>query len=189
MNKKNRNLGQAKLTEIISKVLMTLAEAPREPTGEAWMTGKQLQEATNLSPIEINDAIRILHEQGYVDMLETYTIAPFDFNIANINPRGLLEFEQRKSQEILKSAQVKKNNKEWDLFICHASEDKKEIVRPLVKALIKEGFRVWYDEFTLTMGDRLRRSIDKGLAQSKYGIVILSPNFFKKNWPQTELNG
>jgi len=58
-----------------------------------------------------------------------------------------------------------------------------------VDALIEEGFYVWYDEFSLTIGDSLRRSIDKGLAQSKYGLVILSPNFFAKNWPQTELDG
>jgi len=84
---------------------------------------------------------------------------------------------------------MKEGNTEWDLFICHASEDKEDIVRPLVEALIEKGFHVWYDEFTLTIGDSLRRSIDKGLAQSKYGLVILSPNFFAKNWPQTELDG
>lgn len=83
----------------------------------------------------------------------------------------------------------KENHKEWDLFVCHASEDKNEFVRPLVTALINKGFHVWYDEFTLTIGDHLRRSIDKGLAQSTYGLVILSPNFFAKNWPQTELDG
>jgi hypothetical protein len=41
----------------------------------------------------------------------------------------------------------------------------------------------------LTIGDSLRESIDKGLAKSKYGLVILSENFFQKDWPQTELNG
>lgn len=79
--------------------------------------------------------------------------------------------------------------KEWDVFICHASEDKDGIVRPLARALVEEGLRVWYDEFTLTLGDHLRRSIDKGLALSRYGVVVLSPNFFAKEWPQTELDG
>jgi hypothetical protein len=82
-----------------------------------------------------------------------------------------------------------KQQKEWDLFICHASEDKEEIVRPLVDALVNVGYSVWYDEFELKLGDSLRRSIDKGLAQSRYGLVILSPHFFEKNWPQTELDG
>lgn len=77
----------------------------------------------------------------------------------------------------------------FDVFICHASEDKEDFVRPLAEALRKAGHQVWYDEFTLKWGDRLRRSIDHGLASSKFGIVVLSPNFFEKEWPQRELDG
>jgi hypothetical protein len=77
----------------------------------------------------------------------------------------------------------------WDLFICHASEDKEKIARPLAVALAKNGLQVWYDEFSLRIGDSLRRSIDKGLRDSQYGIVILSASFFKKEWPQKELDG
>lgn len=78
---------------------------------------------------------------------------------------------------------------EWDVFISHASEDKDVFVRQLVIELELAGIHVWYDEFTLTIGDRLRESIDKGLLQSRYGVVILSTNFFDKQWPQDELSG
>lgn len=78
---------------------------------------------------------------------------------------------------------------DWDVFISHAWEDKESFARPLAKALEAEGLRVWFDEFTLRVGDRLRRSIDHGLANSRYGIVILSPHFFAKEWPQKELDG
>lgn len=77
----------------------------------------------------------------------------------------------------------------WDVFVCHASEDKEAIARPLTVALTGAGLTVWYDEVTLTLGDSLRQSIDRGLAQSRYGVVILSPSFFNKNWPQRELDG
>lgn len=77
---------------------------------------------------------------------------------------------------------------EYDLFISHASEDKDAFVRPLAKALKQKGLNVWYDEFTLKLGDSLRESIDRGLSSSKYGLVILSHNFFAKDWPQRELN-
>jgi hypothetical protein len=77
----------------------------------------------------------------------------------------------------------------WDVFISHASEDKDEIARPLADALSAKGFRVWYDDFALKVGDSLRESIDHGLTNSRYGIVILSPNFFEKDWPRKELNG
>ncbi len=76
-----------------------------------------------------------------------------------------------------------------DAFISHASEDKPDLVRPLAEALTAKGLRIWYDEFQLTVGDSLRRSIDKGLVGSRFGIVVLSPDFFAKNWPQYELDG
>lgn len=76
-----------------------------------------------------------------------------------------------------------------DAFICHASEDKVAFVRPLAERLKQHRVEVWYDEFTLRVGDSLRRSIDRGLAQSRFGIVILSPAFLEKQWPQWELDG
>ena len=76
-----------------------------------------------------------------------------------------------------------------DVFICHAGEDKEEFVRPLAEALRSHHLDVWYDEFALDVGDSLREAIDRGLAASRYGIVVLSPSFFRKRWPNRELNG
>lgn len=78
---------------------------------------------------------------------------------------------------------------EYDVFISHATEDKEELVRPLANELLSLGIRVWYDEFTLRLGDSLRRKIDAGLANSRFGVVVLSHAFFAKNWPQYELDG
>ncbi|KAB8335801.1 toll/interleukin-1 receptor domain-containing protein [Scytonema tolypothrichoides VB-61278] len=78
---------------------------------------------------------------------------------------------------------------EYDVFISHASEDKDSIVRDLAEELRKRGYRVWYDEFCLKLGDSLRCLIDKGLINSKYGIIVLSSYFFKKQWTNKELNG
>jgi hypothetical protein len=77
----------------------------------------------------------------------------------------------------------------WDVFICHASEDKEPFVRRLAERLRAEGLKVWYDEFTLTMGDSLRRSIDSGLVSSGYGLVVLSHHSLTKDWPQHEIDG
>lgn len=81
------------------------------------------------------------------------------------------------------------NSQVHDVFISHASEDKDEIVRPLADALVKEGLNVWYDEFTLRIGDSLRQKIDQGLANSKVGLVVLSSNFISKGWTNYELDG
>ncbi|HEY5470270.1 MAG TPA: DUF1883 domain-containing protein [Bacteroidales bacterium] len=79
--------------------------------------------------------------------------------------------------------------KDYDVFISHASEDKDEVVRPLAIALQAEGLSVWYDEFEMKIGDSLRRKIDKGLANSRFGIVVLSKDFIKKGWTNYELDG
>lgn len=79
--------------------------------------------------------------------------------------------------------------KTYDLFISHAWEDKEDFVRPLAAALEALGLVIWYDEATLTVGDSLRQSIDRGLVNSRYGVVVVSTAFFAKQWPQYELNG
>ena len=107
-------------------------------------------------------------------------------------------YEPKKHGQITKGETIKpsvahKNGErekmDWDVFISHAWEDKESFARPLAKALEARGLRVWFDEFTLRVGDRLRRSIDHGLANSRYGVVILSPHFLEKEWPQKELDG
>nr|HPJ39660.1 DUF1883 domain-containing protein [Spirochaetota bacterium] len=80
-------------------------------------------------------------------------------------------------------------SREYDVFISHASEDKEAVARPLAEILRKLGLKVWYDEFELKIGDSLRRKIDKGLAKSKFGVVILSTSFIGKGWPNYELDG
>ncbi|NLI01476.1 MAG: toll/interleukin-1 receptor domain-containing protein [Chthonomonadales bacterium] len=77
----------------------------------------------------------------------------------------------------------------WDVFICHASEDKDEVVRPLVRLLEEKGISCWVDEQELTIGDSLRQKIDEGLAHSRYAVVVLSEAFFNKHWPRLELDG
>ena len=78
--------------------------------------------------------------------------------------------------------------KRWDVFIAHASEDKAEAARPIAQLLEKAGLKVWLDENEITLGDSLRQKIDHGLANSQFGLVILSRAFFAKNWPQIELD-
>jgi hypothetical protein len=79
--------------------------------------------------------------------------------------------------------------KDFDVFISHASEDKDEVVRPLAHALMQSGLKVWYDEFELKIGDSLRRKIDKGLASSRFGLIVLSPSFLRKGWTNYEVDG
>lgn len=77
----------------------------------------------------------------------------------------------------------------WDLFLSHASEDKAAVADPLAEELTRLGLAVWYDRFELKLGDSLSRSIDEGLAGAGRGLVVLSPDFFRKAWPEREYRG
>jgi len=109
----------------------------------------------------------------------------------------VLEIQQNITTELEKQVKLKKesknkghfSDKKFDFFISHASEDKDEFVRPLAEKMKKANLKVWYDEFELKIGDSLRRSIDKGLNNSTYGLVILSKSFFEKDWTEYEFNG
>lgn len=80
-------------------------------------------------------------------------------------------------------------DKMYDVFISYASEDREEVASPLAHSLRDMGLSVWYDEFEMKIGDSLRRKIDKGLANSTFGIIVLSQPFFKKGWTNYELDG
>lgn len=80
---------------------------------------------------------------------------------------------------------------EYDVFVSHAFEDKEDFVDDLVAEMRKLDLKVWYDSDKLKWGDSMREKIDRGLSKSKYGIVVLSPNYIaeQKYWTKAELNG
>ena len=90
--------------------------------------------------------------------------------------------ERRKSEEL-------EDDAIYDVFISHASEDKKDFVDPLVAKLQDTGIRVWYDVLELEWGKSLREQIDNGIKRSKFAILVFSKHFFAKKWPQRELDG
>lgn len=74
-----------------------------------------------------------------------------------------------------------------DFFISHSSKDKNSIVEPLVRALGKAGFSVWYDKDCIFAGDDLYESISRGLKEAYCLILVLTPNFAKSKWTYVEL--
>jgi len=74
-------------------------------------------------------------------------------------------------------------------FISHDTRDKEEIAKPIAINLQRMLCPVWYDEFSLKVGDNLRESIEKGLKECKKCVLILSPNFFaNKGWTKKEFD-
>lgn len=115
--------------------------------------------------------------------------------VADEQKRLIQETEYRTrnlSQELARMSKVPlplSADRQFDFFISHASEDKKDFVEALASELNALGAQVFYDDATLKVGDSLRRNIDAGLRNSRYGVVVLSTAFFKKEWPSRELDG
>ncbi|MBE1555662.1 TIR domain-containing protein [Sporosarcina limicola] len=80
-------------------------------------------------------------------------------------------------------------DKKYDVFISHASEDKDDFVEPLARALQEAGIDTWYDSDQIGWGQSIRQSIDKGLINSRFCLIVLSQSFLKKYWTNYELNG
>ena len=74
-------------------------------------------------------------------------------------------------------------------FISHDFRDKEEIASPLAMQLQKFMCPVWYDEYSLKVGDSLREQIEKGLKECRKCILILTPNYLSnKGWGKKEFN-
>jgi hypothetical protein len=86
-------------------------------------------------------------------------------------------------------AQPTLDEPQWDVFISYASEDRQSLVKPLADLLAGMGVRAWWDQFELKVGDSLIEKITLGLSRSRYGVVVLSPGFMGKRWPEWELQG
>lgn len=62
-----------------------------------------------------------------------------------------------------------------DAFLCHAWDDRQGIAKDLHDLLVARGVSVWFSENDVGLGKPLLRAIDKGLANSRIGIVMVTP--------------
>lgn len=67
-----------------------------------------------------------------------------------------------------------------DIFLCHAWDDRKECALELNDLLVANGISVWFSEKDIALGTSFLREIDKGLAKSRIGLVLVTPNFLKR---------
>ncbi|UTF58766.1 toll/interleukin-1 receptor domain-containing protein [Gilvimarinus sp. DA14] len=74
-----------------------------------------------------------------------------------------------------------------DIFICHASEDKTAVARPLASCLAQRGLSYWIDEAEISAGESITERVNDGLKVSDFVVVILSRAFMAKHWPKREL--
>ena len=124
------------------------------------------------------------NEQAKQDRANQRLQASYESRIVELQNRLALSVTASQQNSIERS-------EENDVFVSHAWEDKEEFVDEFVLELRKQGLKVWYDMDKLQWGDSMREKIDQGLNKSRYGVVVLSPNYIAehKYWTKAELNG
>jgi len=101
--------------------------------------------------------------------------------------KGLSHVPDKGTEESLSEHSVAEPFTPWDAFISYASEDM-DFVAQLADKLKQHGTKIWYDNDVLQVGDSIRRAIEYGLANSRWGIAIVSPDYLRKEWPKKELD-
>lgn len=77
--------------------------------------------------------------------------------------------------------------KMYDVFLSHASADKISYVEDLKQTLDILGIDVFYDKDTIEWGDDWKKKIYEGLDKSEFAIIVISGNFFGREWTEQEL--
>lgn len=101
--------------------------------------------------------------------------------------KRMIELENELKVYEEQPSRLNRKDRKFDFFISHASEEKKVFVDELVSELEKGNGRCWYDKRELQIGAPLEDEILNGLKNSEYVIVVLSKNYFQKEWTQKEL--
>jgi TIR domain len=150
---------------------------------QVWIADPWDADYLGVKVADLQQEAEILEAEGYLKLEETRQLAHAENNLLKeLRSPGPLATPSRRT------LQQSTHQTRFDVFLSHASEDK-DFVRDLAAALRQRGVTYWLDEIQLRLGDSLREMIDKGLASSRYGVVVLSSYFFAKKWPQRELDG
>ena len=111
---------------------------------------------------------------------------------ATLTPQGLSYFDDKKRiskiQSSASSLEPKIARKKYDVFISHANKDKLSYVNDLNKVIKQLGINVFYDTDVLSWGDDFKQVLLKGTAESEFAIIVISKNFFGREWTERELN-
>jgi TIR domain len=104
--------------------------------------------------------------------------------------RTIAESKQQGHSLIFRSTEYMTERNKWEkprAFISHDSRDKAAIAEPLALQLLRFMCPVWYDDFSLKVGDSLRGKIEQGLKECPKCILILTPNFLSnEGWSRKE---
>ena len=156
-------------------ILNNLESIIRDLTAEVQISAGFIGEDTNVEDLVFTGQIYFYSERPVTDDIRS----------------NLVQDGREKGQRLtFRSTRYVSERNRWEkpqAFICHDARDKEEIAQPLALALQKKMCTVWFDEFTLKVGDSLRREIERGLKECSKCIIIISQYFLNNGgWARRE---
>lgn len=125
-----------------------------------------------------------LNMYGVISSFHTYYLGGWS---ATISPQGLTYFASKEETQMLNQAKETTAQKEYDVFISHACKDKSDYVDSLYVTIRKLGVHIFYDTENLSWGDNWKQVILNGTNSSEFAIIVISENFFGREWTEREL--
>lgn len=116
-------------------------------------------------------------------------LATIELNESTKKQNQILRAQLEKLTAEMEERNAGMTSKEYafDVFVSHANDNKQSFVDSLSAGLNRLGIKVWYDSSILDWGDDWKAKIKEGLAKSRFGIVVLSPQFIGREWTTKEL--
>lgn len=138
------------------------------------------------SSLQNKVAFRKLQKEGLIQNLQSVGREYVGFTVTY---EGLHYFEEQEKTKMLeKSTSVTREHTQYDLFLSHANRDKQEYVNELKESLDKLGISIFYDKDTIKWGNRWKEKIYEGVEKSEFAIIVISENFFGREWTEKELD-
>jgi hypothetical protein len=114
---------------------------------------------------------------GYVGLVKFYGTG---VSVKNVRiEKTELPFEEKLNWKM-------KNNFEYEVFICHSSQDKPFIVENIIPEFKRQGITYWFDAEQIKFGNPVTQKIEEGLQKSKYVMPCLSENLTQSSWTRGE---
>ena len=121
------------------------------------------------------------------DLIKKYRFFGKDSMNVDLTYEGMHYFDEKDEEyeNIEKKTEI--NKKMYDVFLSHASSDKITYVEELKRTLDILGIQIFYDKDTIEWGDKWKAKIYEGLEKSEFAIIVISENFFGREWTEEEL--
>ena len=197
------SVNQLTVDQVTLLVLETLQRlvGTAEDISSGWFFPITISKATGLDIEDVVDEYDILNANGLIELRERPD-KDRKGRLAILTPRGAATLaEGRKHRRALERTteraeeptfdrlvvRTKSSDRAYDVFLSYASEDRQYAVS-LKQALNEANVSVWIDVEEVSLGEPILPAIERGIKESRYAVLLLSPSYTAKSWPKVEFD-